>query len=194
MTQTLEATPPTPTGRIVRDDKIARRMLWIVAIVSIIPFYWTAQAACARLLQRNPQSPWETEILLDGWRAAHHLPVYTLPDQDHATHMYGPAITYVLGAIFRITGFRISASRWISLISGLMLTIGIVWAFARKHGVAMMFVAATLLLVSFYRARGYLTEGRPDVASILFEAIALWMFYLGHTRHGKFIAARVAWR
>ena len=80
-------------------------MLWIIAIVSIIPFYWTAQAACARLLQRNPQSPWETEILLDGWRAAHHLPVYTLPDQDHATHMYGPAITYVLGAIFASPGF-----------------------------------------------------------------------------------------
>ena len=57
----------------------------------------------------------------------------------------------------------------------------------------MMFIAATLLLVSFYCARGYLTEGRPDVASILFEAIALWMFYLA-TRGTANSLRWVAWR
>ena len=166
----------------------ANGMLWIIALLSVAPLIWSLQSAWVRLHQPNPQSPWETEILLDGWRASHGLPVYCfLSENDHSTHMYGALITYSVAAIFRATGFNTHAARWISDVAGVFLIVAILWAFARRHGAFFVFIAATMLMSCFYRARGYFSEGRPDVISIALSMVAVWMFYRAFARHTAWI-------
>src|SRR5437016_2302904 len=89
----------------------------ILAIVSLLPLVWTLHSAWLRLTQPNPQSPWESAILVDAWRAYHGMRVYSLPQDDHATHMYGPLITYAVAPFVRSTSFSLRVPRYIALLS-----------------------------------------------------------------------------
>jgi hypothetical protein len=158
----------------------------------LVPLFWSIQSAYWRLTQNFPQSPWESEILTDAWRVNHGLPVYTMPKDDHATHMYGPLITYAVAAIFRVTGFNITAARWISLVSTILLTVGLAAGFTRRRGSLVFAIALVLLSMQFYRARAYAAESRPDCVSVLFSALAVWMFYFAHTRRAGWIIGGTA--
>lgn len=164
-------------------------MLCIIALISATPMWWSIQSAWIRLHQPNPQSPWETEILMDGWRASHGLQVYYfVSENDHASHMYGALTTYSVAVIFKIIGgFNVHAARWISVLSGVALLAILLWNFARRTGPLFIFIAATMLMTTFYRSRGYFSEGRPDVISILISVIALWMFYRAFAQHAAWI-------
>src|SRR5690349_16679061 len=101
--------PPAIQGRYY--------LLIVMAIVSLLPLGWTIQSAWLRLTQPNPQSPWESAILVDAWRAHHGLRVYSLPTEDHATHMYGPLITYAVAPFIKSQNFSLRPPRYIAILS-----------------------------------------------------------------------------
>src|SRR5882724_4813835 len=96
-----DVNPETPSNRV------PFWILSIVAIASLLPVAWAFESARFRLMQPHPQSPWESAILVDAWRAHHGLPVYTLPTVDHATHMYGPLITYAVAPFMNSPSFSL---------------------------------------------------------------------------------------
>jgi hypothetical protein len=163
-------------------------MILLLAASSAAILYWSIHCAIVRIALPYPQSPWESEILVDAWRAIHQHPVYTLPSKDHATHMYGPLITYATAAVMRFTGFNLSIGRWFATISAALLSIALAIGLSKKR-LGLIAIATAILFSQFYRARGYVAETRPDTISILFAAAAVWMFYLAHRRKNWFAEA-----
>ena len=64
-----------------------------------------------RLEPSWPISPWEPAFLAEGWRWNHGLPLYGGPGGDHATHMYGPLHTVLMGGLQKVFGFNYPAVR-----------------------------------------------------------------------------------
>src|SRR3954470_10852390 len=180
--QDSQTTDDGATGPARRIPNPSRRRCMIVAlaIVSLLPLYWTLHIARLRLVQPNPQSPWESAILVDAWRAHHGLPVYTMPEVDHATHMYGPLITYVTAPFMRSREFSLRIPRYIALLSSFTLAGIVALRLTRGKGVLMLSIAGTLMLTQFYRTRATVAESRPDAAAAAFAALAVWLFYLAH--------------
>ena len=164
--------------------------LLVLAIVSLFPLAWTARSAWLRLTQPNPQSPWESAILVDAWRTHHGMRVYTLPADDHATHMYGPLITYAVAPFMRSVNFSLRVPRYIAMVSSGTLAIVLGCSLVRRghsRTLLMRFIAIVLVLTQFYRTRATMAESRPDAAAAAFAALAMWLFYLAQTRsRGEF--------
>src|ERR1700733_10410007 len=55
-----------------------------------------------KLALAMPFDPWVAAIIVDGWRFAAGLPVYEPLGQGHATLMYGPADSIVLGWLYSL--------------------------------------------------------------------------------------------
>ncbi len=181
------------TDRAALDPVIRRRArlgLLVLAIVSLLPLAWTVQAAWVRIAQPNPQSPWEAEILTDAWRARHGLRVYSLPAEDHATHMYGPLITYVVAPFARSNDLNFRVPRFIALGSSIALTLALSIGLTRRLSgmtrLLVLIIAICLLLTQFYRTRVTIAESRPDAVAAAFAGLAVWLFYLGQTRSAIF--------
>src|SRR5262245_11409730 len=49
-----------------------------------------------------PRNPWESVQVLEAWRSMRGMPVYELPPDGHATHMYGALVPWVQGMVFRV--------------------------------------------------------------------------------------------
>ena len=56
-----------------------------------------------RLLERNAVTPWEAQIAMEGIRFNAGLPLY---EAGHATHLYGPLLSLMLGIIFKGSGTK----------------------------------------------------------------------------------------
>src|SRR5580704_8157671 len=85
----------------------------ICAIGSVNLYRLTSAAA--------PRNPWESLEVVEAWRSLRGMPVYELPPDGHATHMYGAIVPWVQGEIFRWTGPNNLSGRLLSLGSALFL-------------------------------------------------------------------------
>src|SRR6516165_3637610 len=70
---------------------------------------------------KAPRNPWEALEVVEAWRSLKGMPVYELPPEGHATHMYGALVPWVQGEIFRWTGANNVTGRLLSLVSSLLL-------------------------------------------------------------------------
>lgn len=130
-----------------------------------------------RLLLPYPASPWQAGIVTDAWRMLQGEAVYAV-GTDHATHMYGPLVTVLLAQAFRFTGPVLYIGGLGSAISGIALVTILARVFGRGDRIACG-VAAALLLAANTRTSNYFTETRPDLGSLLFAALALFVLYRG---------------
>src|SRR3982751_4762385 len=107
----------------VRLPMIVRYLLVALPFVTMLVIYlWAAShTAHVRLMREWTQSPWELEIVMDAWRAVHHMPVYTDAATDHATHMYGPLGTYVVVPFIKRYGADPRIPRFIAITAALLL-------------------------------------------------------------------------
>jgi hypothetical protein len=167
------------------SKSLGNRSVFVLAIVSLLPLTWTMHSAWLRLAQPNPQSPWESAILMDAWRAHHGFPVYTLPSDDHATHMYGPLITYAVAPFMHDANFSLRPARYIAILSSIALAISmgfLLTRHAQSRSILFRFIVIVLVLTQFYRTRADIAESRPDAVSAAFAALAVWLFYLASCR------------
>src|SRR5262249_21157298 len=120
--------------------------------------------------------PWEAALVVDGWRAQHHLPVYESQETGHATLMYGPSEPFLLGALFRIFPVSKAVPQLLSL--GSAITLGLLQVVILRR--FMSFPYLLLMALSFLAIEnrvGYFAEGRPDLLAWLFGFAGLIMLF-----------------
>src|SRR5262249_41052173 len=133
-----------------------------ILLATAASLYYTIDSIVFRITRPYPLTPWETEMITDGYRAVHGLPVFEPQSSGHAMHMYGPGVTYTLAAIFSVTGPNVFVGRAVQLFGGLGFSALLVWALSRRRAID-IFVAVGLGMALHYRCRAYFTETRPDV-------------------------------
>jgi hypothetical protein len=134
-----------------------------------------------------PLTPWESAFIVDAYRVTQNVPVYEPYETGHATHMYGPLGTYLLGSTFYFTGPNLYAGRLISLAAALALCALFLWAFIEQRKWVYYFIGLALFIPLHYRCRAYFTETRPDMLGLLFAGLSLFAAYRAHQ------AGRFAW-
>lgn len=131
------------------------------------------------LTRPYPHNPFEGGITTDAWRSHSGLPVYESNVTGHATHMYGPLHTWLLGKVMlhpsNYTG------RNLTFIVALFLMAALFWQFAPKRGTAMIISLALVTGISQHIAY-YLVANRPDVIAFTLAGAALFLFYLARRR------------
>ena len=127
--------------------------------------YFAAQASLIigqRLADPRPRDPFEAELVADGWRASHGLPVYEPPQSGHATLMYGFAEPYVLGWLYAVFPATKLIPLLLSLVSALALValgVAVVRPFADGRYAALL----ALALFSIDDKVAYFAVARPDL-------------------------------
>ena len=129
-----------------------------------------------------PRNPWESLEVVEAWRSFQGMPVYELPPEGHATHMYGAIVPWVQGEIFRWTGPNNLSGRLLSLISALLLVTMLAVCFTGDRSIWPIVIAWAALLGVDHRSGHYFVENRPDMPALLLGAVALILFGWGFER------------
>lgn len=146
----------------------------ICAIASINIYRLTSAIA--------PRNPWESLEVVEAWRSLHGMPVYELPPEGHATHMYGAIVPWVQGEIFRWTGPNNLSGRLLSLVSSLLLVTMLAVGFTGERSIWAIVIAWAALLGVDHRAGHYFVENRPDMPALFLGGVALVLFGWGFER------------
>ncbi len=181
-------TPPPAPGSQPEHVDLKRDSRGIV--LGRLPLSIAALLICAicslnlyRLVSATaPRNPWESLQIVEAWRSLRGMPVYELPPEGHATHMYGALVPWVQGEIFRWTGPNNVSGRMLSLISSLLLVTLLALCFRGERSVWAMAIAWAAILGVDHRAGHYFAENRPDMTALMFGALAVILFGLGFER------------
>jgi hypothetical protein len=144
----------------------------------------TTFAAAIRLTERIAINPWEPAIAMEAMRFNAGLRLY---DAAHATHMYGPLLTVLLGGIFYVTGLNLLAARIVISIFALALTIFLALAFSRGISWEWITFAVLLFLGVNFRTNLALLSAQPDCVGILIACLGLLVW----TKSSDSTAARI---
>jgi hypothetical protein len=148
-----------------------------ILFATAVSIWYSVGSLVHRLAMPFPQNPWESAILADAFRAANGQDVYERLTRGHATHLYGPLTSQVIGAVYRLTGPSLYTGRVINLI-GALATCAIVLAlFVPRRDWLTWLVAAGLLLGLHYRGRAYFVETRPDMSAMLLATLSILCAY-----------------
>lgn len=134
------------------------------------------------LLHPEPNNPWEAAIIVEAWRNFQGLAIYEDVHHGHATHMYGPFVTFLIGFIFHITGPNNYIGRLISLVSALLIVSLLSKILLRRQNKAIFSLGWILLFCSNTRVDNYFIETRPDLTALFFSLVAILLMYLGYTK------------
>jgi hypothetical protein len=148
-----------------------------VVVAAVVVTLANFAVLAARVAHPNPNTPWESGHIVDGWRAANGLAIYEEPSAGHATTMYGPALAFTLGAIFRVTGANNYAGRVFQLLCGLGAAALLAHVLTRGQTRLVKVLAWTLLFGVNLRTADYFSDTRPDAACLLFSALAVVLAY-----------------
>jgi hypothetical protein len=149
-------------------------------MAGLLTMAFPALLACVRLFyvlwDVRAQNPWEAALVVDGWRAQHHLPVYESQETGHATLMYGPSEPFLLGALFRIFPVSKAVPQLLSLGSAITLALFQV-AILRPFTSLPYLILAALSFVAIDNRVSCFAEGRPDLLAWLFGFAGLIMLF-----------------
>lgn len=150
-----------------------------LAIVLLGYLCFTVRTTHQRLTRPWATSAFEVQFVMDAWRSSQGKPVYEDPALGHATHMYGPLITYTTVPLVKSYGVDVRLPRYVSLAATLALCIaGALVFWVRGHRLAGL-LAFCLLYLQFYRLREWATGSRPDAHAMLLAFGAAILFYRG---------------
>ena len=93
-----------------------------------------------------PRNPWEALEVVEAWRSLQGMPVYELPPDGHATHMYGALVPWVQGEIFRLTGPNNVTGRLLSLFSSLLTVTVLALCFKGERSAWALLIAWAAIL------------------------------------------------
>ncbi len=128
------------------------------------------------LADARPMDPWSAAIVADGWRVAHGLPVYESVATGHAALMYGPAQSYLLGALFLVLPASKLVPEVLSVVaSGALIGLGIVIARPFQNGTWLWLLGLSLLACEDRLAT--FASGRPDMVAWCFGFLGLVFSY-----------------
>src|SRR4030081_1927273 len=136
-----------------------RLPLWVVTVCIGIAVLC---AVVVRWSETLPISPWEPAIAMEGARLNAGLPVY---ETGHATHLYGPLLTGLIAAVFRVFGFNLLAARIALSLFGVALAILLALIFCRRQSAFHLFLGFLLFLAVNFRANLIFLTVQPDCAA-----------------------------
>ena len=154
----------------------------LLGLAWVMPDVWSMLRV--RLDAPYPLSPWESMLVVDAWRVNHGEAVYSMPDDGPAAWMYGPLAIWANALAFDFAGPNLQTPRLIEAAAAVATAGLLALVFLRRGGLMVGALAFFLAATQFYRAREAFAESRPDAISVLFEAVALVLLYLGTRRAG----------
>jgi hypothetical protein len=155
---------------------LGMKNLWLRLPFLVVTICLGVALLCAiavRWSETLPISPWEPAIAMEGVRLDAGLPVY---ETGHATHIYGPLLTGLIAAVFRLFGFNLLAARIVFSLFGLALAILLTILFCRRGSAFYCFFGLLLFLAVNFRANLIFLTAQPDCAALFFATLALYLW------------------
>jgi hypothetical protein len=141
-----------------------------------------------RLLEPIAVSPWEAQIAMEGIRFNAGLPLY---EPGHATHLYGPLLSLMLGIIFKVAGLNLVLARMVFSIAGIALTFLLAGLVCRTK--SRIWLLALFFLALNWRTNFVFYSTQPDCLAALL-GIAGLLVWLGRDASSlRYALALVLW-
>lgn len=140
-----------------------------LGLVAVATVYVTA----VQLSGQAPLSPWEPAIAMEALRFDAGLPIY---ETGHATHLYGPLLTVLLGSVFKIFGLNFIAARVTMSIFAFALAIFLSGILCREKSRAYLAMAFLLFLGINFRTNLIVFSTQPDWAAAFLAIVALYLW------------------
>jgi len=138
-----------------------------------------------------PIHQWESGLVAECQRAAMGMPVFESAESGHATHMYGPATTYLIAAWFKVDGPSFWPARLLSLLGLIGILCLLAWIFARRTQLNIL-IFSFAVIASFGPCVLNFVEPRPDCISLFFAAAAIAVMQVAWSRESLPLMAAAA--
>ncbi|MEY2536301.1 MAG: hypothetical protein QOG67_41 [Verrucomicrobiota bacterium] len=151
----------------------SRIPFWIVSVVLGLA------AVCAIIVRWTewlPITPWEASIAMEAIRFNAGLPLY---EPGHATHIYGPLLTLLLAAVFRVFGLNLLAARIVFSLFGFALAILLSTILCRDKSRGHWLLAALLFFSVSLRTNLIFLTAQPDCAAVCCAVLGLYLWVTG---------------
>jgi len=157
-------------GRVRSPDMMLRLPFWIVAVVLGLAAVCTI---AVRWTEWLPITPWEASIAMEAIRFNAGLPLY---EPGHATHIYGPLLTLLLAAVFRVFGLNLLAARIVFSLFGFALAILMSTILCRDKSRGHWLLAALLFFSVSLRTNLIFLTAQPDCAAVCCTVLGLYLW------------------
>jgi len=147
----------------------------VVTVINSLPLFSIFDVA--------PHDPWEAGFVVEAVRVLNSLPLYEMPEEGHATHLYGPLSTYNLSFWFSLFEPSNYLPRIVSFIAALLLVTTLAVVFVPRRGFVYWAVTVCLFYVLNNRSGNYFVSARPDMVALLFAVISLIVLYKGQLQN-----------
>ena len=117
-----------------------------------------------RLREPVAVSPWEAQIAMEGIRFGAGLPLY---EPGHATHLYGPLLSVMLGIIFKVGGLNLVLARTVFSIAGIALAFLLAPLACRMKSRVWLLGSALFFLALNWRTNFVFYSTQPDCLAAL---------------------------
>jgi hypothetical protein len=179
-------------GSVVGASRLPLAAAWPLVAVAVLVLAVTTRSAIQRMALPCPLTPWESILLVDGWRLLHGQAVYHPRDDGPATHMYGPLATASAALGVAVGGVDVRSVRAVSLLASVALVGVLAFALARRAGGAWMLFAAAVVAAQLLRTRTLFVEARPDAIAILVATLSALAMHAAMTRPSRSLALALA--
>ncbi|MGH7176984.1 MAG: glycosyltransferase family 39 protein [Tepidisphaeraceae bacterium] len=161
-----------------RSGSMSTTALWWPVIgASVVIAALSIAVSVVQMFQVYPHDPWESIIIADAYRASVGLPVYTRPEIDHSTHIYGPLIIYTIGQIFKLTGVNLIAAHLVPLIATIWIIVALAVIYFRRLPWILTIAGVAMLMSLNLRLHGLLTQIHTDSIALGFSILALILIF-----------------
>src|SRR4029077_4324012 len=141
-----------------------------------------------RLLEPIAVSPWEAQIAMEGIRFNAGLPLY---EPGHATHLYGPLLSLMLGIIFKLAGLNLVLARMAFSIAGIALTFLLAGLVSRTK--SRIWLLALFFLALNWRTNFVFYSTQPDCLAALLGIAGLLVWLGRDASSRRYALALVLW-
>jgi hypothetical protein len=158
-------------------DMSTTALWWPVIGASVLIAVFSVAPSAVRIFHAYPRDPWESIIVADAYRASVGLPVYTRPEIDHSTHIYGPLITYTIGLVFRFTGVNFIAGHLVALVATIWIITALAVIYFRRLPWIFTIAGVAMLMSLNLRLYAFFTQIKSDMMALGFALLALILIF-----------------
>jgi len=150
---------------------------WPMIGASVFLAAFSIPPSVVRTVQVYPQDPWESIVIADAYRASVGLPVYTDPQIDHATHIYGPLLTYTIGLIFKLTGVNFIAGHLVPLVAIIWIIAALAAIYFRRLPWVFAIAGVAVLMSFNLRTNTFFSQIKADMPALGISLLALILIF-----------------
>lgn len=128
----------------------------------------------------QPRDPWEAAIIVEAIRLIEGMTIYELPEDGHATHIYGPLTNILYAGLFDLFSVSNQLPRVASYITGITLAVLLTVLFTDKPRNSIVTLVTFVLFFGLNNRSGdYFLSIRPDMYALLIGILSLVFLFRG---------------